>query len=53
MKTPHEKIKCDCRGCKYAGPVKNFMIYCSKTLMKRSTGIRMCIFYEKSKNNVR
>ncbi len=45
-----EKIKCNCRDCKYAGLVKDYMVYCSKMLLKRSTGIRMCMYYEKKKN---
>ena len=35
-------IKPDCRYCKHAGPVINFICFCSIQGIKRSTGIRLC-----------
>lgn len=32
----------DCRGCKQAGPEKNFMCYCNKLMIYRSVGKRIC-----------
>lgn len=35
-------IKPNCRYCKHAGPVVNFICFCSAQGIKRSTGIRYC-----------
>lgn len=41
------KIKCDCRDCKHAGPVANYMVPCSVHGCKRSIGIRSCSYFDK------
>nr|DAK10572.1 MAG TPA: nanos Nanos RNA binding domain [Caudoviricetes sp.] len=46
-KRTDSKIKCDCRYCKHAGPVMNFMVSCSIHNCKRSVGIRVCPYFEK------
>lgn len=39
-------VKCNCRDCKRAGPVEDFMCYCPIVGCKRSTGIRMCLHFK-------
>lgn len=41
-----EKVKCDCRDCRRAGPVENFMVTCTMHEYKRSVGIRMCMYFQ-------
>lgn len=43
----YKKVKCDCRDCKRAGPVENFMVSCPVHGCKRSVGIRMCMYFQK------
>lgn len=45
----YKKVKCDCRDCKRAGPVENFMVYCPVHGCKRSVGIRMCMYFQKKR----
>ena len=45
-KKTDSKIKCDCRNCKHAGPVVNFIISCSIYNRKRSVGIRLCPHFD-------
>ena len=40
-----QKVKCDCRQCRRAGPVENFMVYCPIHDCGRSTGLRMCEYF--------
>lgn len=42
MKKQESEIKSNCRYCKLAGPVENFMCDCSILKIKRSTGVRKC-----------
>nr|DAD88022.1 MAG TPA: hypothetical protein [Siphoviridae sp. ctYJD4] len=44
-----QKVKCDCRQCRRAGPVENFMVYCPIHDCGRSTGLRMCEYFIEKK----
>lgn len=45
-----KKVKCDCRDCRRAGPVENFMVTCTMHEYKRSVGTRMCMYFQPKKN---
>lgn len=45
QENPYEKKKCDCRDCKHAGPVENYMVACDVVGWKRSIGTRMCMHF--------
>ena len=40
-------IKHNCRYCRHAGPVANFICHCSVLGIGRATGTRLCKSFEK------
>lgn len=45
-KEKSQTIKANCRYCKHAGPVKDFVCWCEVLRLGRATGRRICQSFE-------
>ena len=43
---PAQPVVHDCRTCKHGGEEKNYMCFCKVLNVRRSVGIRLCLYYE-------
>lgn len=39
-------VKHNCRYCRHAGPVRNFVCHCTALGIGRATGVRLCKLFE-------
>lgn len=46
MTKAKQGIKHNCRYCKHAGEVKNFICWCAVQMIGRATGVRVCRWFE-------